>query len=65
MYLAHTVPNISSNPLSESFDMLHSLIPEITQEVYELIKLNQPFEKCVFNVLFTVDNNNTLLVFLE
>ena len=62
MYLAHTVPNISSNPLSESFDMLHSLIPEITQEVYELIKLKQPFEKSLFNVVITVDKNNTLRV---
>lgn len=62
MYCALILPNISSNPLSESFDMLHSVVPEITQEVYELIKLNKPFEKSLFNVVITVDNNNTLRV---
>ena len=62
MYCVHTFPNISSNPLSESFDMIHSFIPEITQEVYELIKLKQPFEKRLSNVVITLDNNNTLCV---
>jgi len=67
MECVQTLPNIHTHITSNYgyliiFDMLHFFVPEITQEVYELIKLKQPFEKSLFNVVITVDKNNTLRV---